>query len=131
MVRSLETIEATTGGDSIFRFPQQVKRNCKTVLVLSSPKTRSSIRCIAIPSTVVKELTAYQEERDAQKAALYRAYEDYDLVIAQNSGFPMEERLIAKAFKSFIKDNDLPEAVFPQLAPSQYQLETRCQQRRH
>ena len=112
---SLEAIEATKGGDIIFRFPQQVKRNCRTVLVLKAPKTKSSIRNIAIPSTVVKELLAYKEEQDAQKAALHGAYEDYDLVIAQNSGFPMEERLVAKAFKSLIKENNLPEVVFHSL----------------
>ena len=60
-------------------------------------------------------MQAYREEQDAQKAALHGAYEDYGLVIAQDSGLPMEERLIARAFKSFIKENNLPEVVFHSL----------------
>lgn len=32
-----------------------------------------------------------------------------------DNGMPMEERMVAKAFKSFIKENDLPEVVFHSL----------------
>ena len=70
---------------------------------------------IAIPSNVVKELLHHRELQTARKEELHGAYEGYDLVIALDNGMPMEERMVAKAFKSFIKENDLPEVVFHSL----------------
>jgi len=113
--KTLEDIAATKGSEIFFRFPQQIARECKTVLTLKSLKTTSSNRSVAIPSTVVKELLHHRELQTARKEELHGAYEDYDLVIALDNGMPMEERMVAKTFKSFIKENDLPEVVFHSL----------------
>ena len=112
---TLQEIEATKGSEIFLQFPSQIKRDSSTVLVLKSLKTTSSNRSVAIPSTVIRELKRYKAEQDIRKASLRGAYEDYGLVIAQDSGLPVEERLVAKAFKAFILENDLPEVVFHSL----------------
>ena len=53
--------------------------------------------------------------QEEQKAALHGAYEDYDLVIAHNSGRPVETRYIDNKFNDLIVENDLPKVTFHSL----------------
>ena len=54
-------------------------------------------------------------EQERQKEALHGLYEDYDMVIAQSNGRPMERRLVEKQFREHITRQGLPQVVFHSL----------------
>ena len=112
--KTLEVLEEKNRSSVFFTFPE-MKPDCKTSLVLKTPKTESSVRTIYIPETVAGYLRDLQEHRAWEKDRLHGLYEDFNLVIAQDNGRPVEERLIAKAFKAFIEEQDLPMVVFHSL----------------
>ena len=111
---ALLNLEAAKKEDIFFKF-LGIKDNPKTILVLKAPKTTSSVRKIYISTTVAKALLELKEAQAIQKEKMHGLYNDYDLVMAQPDGRPTEERLIAKAFKAFCLDNDLPVVVFHSL----------------
>ena len=97
-----------------FCFPER-KAECSTVLVLKAPKTSSSVRSVYISRTVAEALLELKAEQERQKEALYGLYEDYDMVIAQSNGRPMERRLVEKQFREHITRQKLPQVVFHSL----------------
>lgn len=111
---ALEALASKKRGDVFFTFPE-TKEGCKTSLVLKFPKTESSVRTVYIPNSVAKALQELQAEQEQQKEKLHGLYQDFGMVIAQPDGRPTEERLLAKAFKKLIEENDLPVVVFHSL----------------
>ncbi len=105
-----------------FEFPNFTQRETRTVLVLKTPKTESSVRTIYIPVTVVNALKGEKQRQETWKRDLGQEYEDYDLVVAQANGWPVEERLIAKEFAEFIQQNGLKKVVFHSLRHSSTSL---------
>ena len=63
------------------------------MLVLKKPKTESSIRRVFIPATVA-HLESWKREQERTKEALGGAYTDYNLVLANGLGHPMERTRI-------------------------------------
>ncbi len=119
--QDLDKLTARNRDKVILRFPER-KKDCSTVLVLKSPKTASSVRNIFIPNTVAEEL---QKERDHQmvlKKALGELYEDYNLVIAYDSGRPVESNWVRKQLKAIIQQNNLAPVVFHSLRNSSTSL---------
>ncbi len=115
---SYPLMEAKNRSDVFFIFPEvfrERKEDCKTSMVLKSPKTESSVRELFIPNSVAEALLEWKAMQEQQKQAALDAWEDYDLVITLPNGRPREERLIAKAFKAFIEEQDLPMVVFHSL----------------
>ena len=98
-------------GKVYFTFPA-AKPDCKTALVLKQPKTESSERTIYLPATLAKMLLEHKAKQEKQKEDLLGEYQDYDLVIAQANGRPVETRLIDRALKELIEKHGLPEVVF-------------------
>ena len=111
---ALKALESKKRSNVYFTFPE-TKPECTTSLVLKVPKTESSIRDVYIPNSVAKALQELKEEQAKQKEKLHGLYQEFEMVIAQPDGRPTEERLIAKAFKKLIEDNNLPMVVFHSL----------------
>ena len=97
-----------------FIFPA-VQKNNTTKLVLKEPKSESSVRDIWIPPTVSSILWQLKKEQEDLKERIGDAYSDFDMVIAQDNGRPIELRLIDKAFAKLIKNNNFPKVVFHSL----------------
>lgn len=100
--------------DVKFKFPSY-KPTGSTVLIIKSPKTKSSIRRVYLPSAVVDMLKEHKSNQDEIKEYLGSEYYDYNLVIASSDGRPVEGQLINRAFGKLIKDNNLPKVVFHSL----------------
>lgn len=109
--QSLQELDAK---DVKFQFPC-IKPASSTVLVMKSPKTKSSIRRVYIPSTVAKSLVELKNEQDELKELLGCEYKDYNLVIGGADGRPIESQVITRSFCKLIRDNDLPKVVFHSL----------------
>ena len=86
-----------------------------TILVIKSPKTKSSVRRVYIPKTVAQSLLELKQEQNEIKDLLGDEYRDYNLVIANTDGRPIEGSVITRSFCKLIKDNDLPKVVFHSL----------------
>lgn len=86
--------------------------NTNTSLVLKTPKTKTSVRKIFLPSTVAQMLLERKKQIDEMKELFGDEYLDYDLVFCHSSGRPMEGQVINRALKKLIQDNDLPDVVF-------------------
>lgn len=111
---ALEKLRERKREKVFFIFPE-TKPDCKTLLVLKQPKTESSHRTIYIPNTVAQELLKHKTEQEKQKEQLQGLYQDFGLVFAQPNGRPTEERVMDRAFETFIEENDLPKVVFHSL----------------
>ena len=97
--------------DCIRVFPRTLS-NTNTSLVLKTPKTKTSVRKIFLPSTVAQMLLERKKQIDEMKELFGDEYLDYNLVFCHSSGRPMEGQVINRALKKLIQDNDLPDVVF-------------------
>ena len=97
--------------DVIMTFPENDISN-KTVLVLKAPKTKSSIRKVFIPSTVVKMLQQKKKQIEEMKEIYGAEYNDFNLVFCHPNGKPVENSVIRNALNKLIKEHDLPKVVF-------------------
>ena len=88
--------------DVLFIFPQSSKRNT-SMLVLKKPKTESSVRKVFIPATVAHQLESWKREQERTKEALGGEYTDYNLVLANGLGHPMERTRIAALLNALIE----------------------------
>lgn len=99
-----------------FVFPEVFpKKQYKTVLVLKTPKTESSIRTVYIPPTTAKLLHRWLGLQDEQKKLLGDEYQDYGLVITLENGRPIESRIIGDELDEFIKKHQLKDVDFHSL----------------
>ena len=92
-------------------FPRTLS-NTQTSLVLKTPKTKTSVRKIFLPSTVAQMLLERKKQIDEMKELFGDEYLDYNLVFCHSSGRPMEGQVINRALKKLIQDNNLPDVVF-------------------
>lgn len=106
-----DVMEVLENKDIIRVFPRTLS-NTNTSLVLKTPKTKTSVRKIFLPSTVAQMLLERKKQTDEMKELFGDEYLDYNLVFCHSSGRPMEGQVINRALKKLIKDNDLPDIVF-------------------
>lgn len=96
-----------------FSFPAE--RNSKTVLVLCGMKdkegTAAPARTVYVGPQLAAELKAEKKRQGAIKVLFGSRYEDYGIVIAQESGRPYEEHDIRKKLKRLCEENNLPVIV--------------------
>lgn len=111
-IEAMNTIHRSN--DIKYTFPV-IKPDGASLLVLKTPKTESSVRTVWIPPTLAEILWCLKQEQETIKTMLGSEYEDYDLVIAQNNGRPVENNLIYRAFKELIEVNNLPKVIFHSL----------------
>ena len=109
-----ESVKELDGKDIILVFPEESKL-CKTVRVLKTPKTESSIRKVFLPRSVAEMLVAWKQDQDAVKEVLGDEYHDYNLVMATSTGMPTGGSVLRKKFKKLIEEKDLPDVVFHSL----------------
>lgn len=90
----------------------------KTVLVLKKPKTATSTRKVFLPRTVAEMLVQWKFSQDFTKESVGKEYTDYNLVVANALGTPVEHSRITAMFRELIEANDLPKVVFHSLRHS-------------
>jgi len=107
---SVGAVEALEGKDIIKVFPPRFRKaeDSATELVLKAPKTESSIRSVYIPPTVVAMLKAQRKRQNEIREMFDGDYHDYNLVLCQDFGDPMERRQLANALDKLIRQHDLP-----------------------
>lgn len=106
-----DVMEVLDNKDIMRVFPRTLS-NTQTSLVLKTPKTKTSVRKIFLPSTVAQMLLERKKQIDEMKELFGDEYLDYNLVFCHSSGRPMEGQVINRALKKLIQDNDLPDVVF-------------------
>ena len=110
-------LDALEKKDVLRVFPD-MKENNKTVLILKKPKTTSSIRKVFLPRTVAEMLVKWKLNQDFTKESVGKEYIDYNLVVANSLGTPIEHSRITSLFKELIETHDLPKVVFHSLRHS-------------
>lgn len=100
--------------DVKIQFPS-TRPDGSTLLVIKSPKTKSSVRRVYIPKTVAQSLLELKNKQNEAKEWLGNEYRDYNLVIASTDGRPIEGQVITRDFGKLIADNNLPRVVFHSL----------------
>lgn len=111
---SKKALETLSPKDVYQVFPTRM-RDTKTVLVLKSPKTESSIRKVWLPKTVAYILADWKQAQEKQQDFLGGEYCDHNLVVAQADGRPYEGRMILKDFQDLRAAAGLPNVVFHSL----------------
>lgn len=106
-----ESMQSLNNKDIMFEFPA-VSSQTKTVLVLKTPKTESSVRKVFLPKTAAEMLICWKKAQVEKKEMLGTEYKDYGLVFAGPFGAPTEGTSINAAFSRLIKEHDLPPVVF-------------------
>jgi integrase len=91
------------------------KEKTNTMLVLKTLKTKSSERIVWIPPTTASILWKLKKEQEELKAVLGDEYHDYDMVVAQSNGRPIEGGKISEMLNRLIEENGLPKVEFHSL----------------
>ena len=100
--------------DILLVFPAESRR-CKSVRVLKTPKTQSSIRKVFLPRSVALMLADRKAAQEEIKELIGDEYKDYNLVMATSFRMPLEGNVIRNKLKKLIEENNLPEVVFHSL----------------
>ncbi len=114
---SKEVLAVLEQKDVLRIFPDTNGAN-KTVLVLKKPKTATSTRKVFLPKTVAEMLVQWKFSQDFTKESVGKEYSDYNLVVANALGTPIEQSRITAMFRELIEANDLPKVVFHSLRHS-------------
>ena len=105
---------ATEGRDILMVFPS-AKSNSSMSLILKKPKTKHSIRKVYLPRTTADILKEWHIRQLELIDLLGADYQNYNLVLAQNSGKPYDSHQIYKLLKTFIHAHHLPDVTFHSL----------------
>ena len=106
-----DSMEMLNNKDIMLVFPA-VSSQTKTVLVLKTPKTESSVRKVFLPKTAAEILLCWKAAQQERMEMLGDEYKDYNLVFAGPFGAPTEGTSINAAFSRLIREHDLPKVVF-------------------
>ena len=111
---SKKAVEELDEKDIILTFPSTAKDN-KTVRVLKTPKTESSVRKVFIPRSVALCLKELKQEQDDLIDALGSEYHNYNLVMATIFGYPISGSYLREKMQKVIDEQGLPDVVFHSL----------------
>lgn len=114
---SRQSVAATEGRDILMVFPS-AKSNSNMSLILKKPKTKNSIRKVYLPRTTADILKEWHIRQLELIDLLGADYQNYNLVLAQNSGKPYDSHQIYKLLKTFIHAHHLPDVTFHSLRHS-------------
>ncbi|NJE40365.1 site-specific integrase [Faecalicoccus pleomorphus] len=109
---SISSLDFLDNKDVLFTFPGIFTSKQKTRLILKTPKTKTSVRKIFLPLSVVKMLEDRKKQIDELKAIFGEEYDDYNLVFCHPNGRPMEGQIINDALRKLIEKHNLPKIVF-------------------
>ena len=108
---SKKAVDNLNSKDIILTFPS-MRNNNKTVRVLKTPKTESSIRRVYIPKSVALCLVDLKKEQDEIIEALGSEYQNYNLVMATTFGLPIGDSYLRDKMQRIIDKLGLPDVVF-------------------
>ncbi len=111
---SKKAYEELNGKDVLYTFQPESKM-CKSVRIIKTPKTESSIRKVFLPTTVAQELVEWKRKQDEAREILGEEYHNYNLVMASAFGYPISGEHLRNSLKKLIKEHDLPQIVFHSL----------------
>lgn len=111
---SKNAVNMLNSKDIILTFPS-MRNNNKTVRVLKTPKTESSIRKVYIPRSVAQCLADLKKEQDEIIEALGSEYQNYNLVMATTFGLPIGDSYLRDQMQRIIDKLGLPDVVFHSL----------------
>lgn len=111
---SKKAIASLEGKDVILIFPENSKK-CKTVRIMKTPKTDSSVRKVFLPKSVALMLVEWKKQQEEYQEVLGNEYQNYDLIMATTYGLPTGGSYIRGKFKKLIKEHNLPPVVFHSL----------------
>lgn len=94
----------------------------KNGLELSTPKTNKSIRNIAIPKIVVKELKRHKIVQKQNKLKYGNSYQDSDMVCTLENGKMINPKNLSRDFHRMLENNNLPVVRFHDLRHSHASL---------
>lgn len=108
---SKDALKTLDGKDVLLIFPQESRYN-KTVRLLKTPKTESSVRKIFLPKSVALMLQDWKSQQDDMIEILGDEYQNYNLVFCSSFGLSVEGATLRSGLKKLIKDHNLPPVVF-------------------
>lgn len=111
---SRNAVDELDSKEVILIFPSQRKNN-KTVRLLKTPKTDTSVRKVYIPKFVAQILVDIKKEQDELKDILGSEYQDYNLVMATTFGLPIGDSYLRDQVQKVIDEQGLPDVVFHSL----------------
>lgn len=114
---ALDALNKLNQKDVYYIFPP-IKAGTTTRRVLKSPKTKSSVRRVWLPTTVAHILRNWRERQEKAKEFLGNEYHDFNLVVALDNGEPCENRILEESFKKLKEKAGLPNVVFHSLRHS-------------
>lgn len=106
------------GEKDIYHIFEPVMQGTTTRIVLKRPKTESSIRKIWLPKTLAYILRKWQQSQAEIIGFLGAEYQNFNLVLAQDNGRPVDQRMIEKEFNKLKTSAGLPNVVFHSLRHS-------------
>ncbi|NCB66629.1 MAG: site-specific integrase [Bacilli bacterium] len=104
-------LDVLDGRDVMFTFPAVMAKN-NTTLVLKTPKTKTSVRKVFLPTTVANMLVERKKQLAEYKEYFGDEFYDYNLVFCNTIGRPIEGQAINRLLNELIKTNGLPKVVF-------------------
>ncbi len=91
-------------------------------IIIKRPKSKDSIRKIAIPNTLVEILKMHKQEQEKNKILLGREYEDNNMVCCYPDGRYFNPKRFSTKYKEFLERNNLPVVRFHDLRHSHASL---------
>ncbi len=113
----IDTLSDEKREEILYYFPE-TKKDGKTVLVEKTLKTEKSARLIVLPPTVTEHLKQLKQLQEERKQELHGLYEDHDLIIAQNNGYPFEPNYLNKQLSRHTEKIGKEHVVFHSLRHS-------------
>lgn len=112
---SKSLLDELNRNDILYIFPSKTTIPTKTVLVLKSPKTKTSIRDVYIPKTLLAQLALYCQRKIHIKNP---PVSDYPLLFSDSYGYPLTDKVINDRLRKHLLLCDLPLVVFHSLRHS-------------
>lgn len=109
---SKEAFEALDERDVILVLPSRTIKGNKTIWVLKTPKTKTSIRKIWLPNTLAYLLKEWRKEQEKYKDFFGNEYNDFNFVVCFEDGWYCTHNVIRHGLKNLIEKTGLPPIVF-------------------
>jgi len=93
---------------SIQRLLTGAESGPKSALRATDTKTDGSRRTIAIPDSVVRALRLQRARQAQERLAAGSSWYDHDLIFTNQSGGPLEPKVLARDYKTLLKKAGLP-----------------------
>lgn len=87
--------------------------NRKSSILEQTPKTKSSIRTIPVPSNIIDELKLYKKEQE--KNSKSELYKDNDIIFADDTGNYLDSRYLSKRYTKLLKEAEIDYKKFHSL----------------